>query len=104
MKDTFTYLVFMNGENLVKIGRTKDLVSRIRQIKTANPMVTNIHYYDGNIENLLHRIFKDCRYIREWFDYSDFGYNNFMNIVESIVDIRLKSNSDCEAYSKIFKL
>ena len=27
----------------------KDLVSRIRQIKTANPMVTSINYYEGNI-------------------------------------------------------
>ena len=99
-----TYLCFMSEKKLVKIGKTTDMKSRIRNIKTANPLVDYVHFCELDVEKLLHKCFNDFNYAREWFDYSEFGKQNFMKIVNKICHIRENCETDCEAYEKILIL
>jgi hypothetical protein len=92
-----TYVVILNNSNLVKVGRSKDLKSRIRQIKTANPFVSEILYTEGDYENYIHRCLSHTSIIGEWFDV---GNCNKEELFECLMNIREESSNDCEAVFK----
>lgn len=69
------YVIGTAGSTIVKIGRTNDLDRRLRQLQPGNPAKLEVLWtVEGGslIEGELHRWFKDCRVIGEWFDFGDF--------------------------------
>lgn len=64
-----TYLV-TDGSS-VKIGKTRNIRSRIRSLQTAHPRPLRVLLVlDGDVEYMLHEKFKDSRLKGEWFEYS----------------------------------
>lgn len=63
------YIEQDKGNDLVKIGFSKDPASRRGQLLGANPLLVNRGVFPGTVkdENALHRIFKKKRVSREWF-------------------------------------
>ena len=94
---TYTYVIVLDNSNLIKIGKSKTLNDRVRQIKTANPFVKTIHTIAGDYESYLHRCLSGLRYKGEWFKLEE---NKVKDVIESLIHIRLNSFSDCEAVNK----
>lgn len=74
MKKDFLYIVSCetNNKKLFKIGVTKELDSRIKNLKTANPFDLQLEYYDEiedayKIEKILHKFFSKNKLEGEWF-------------------------------------
>lgn len=68
------YIVSVGDENMVKIGFTKSIKSRLRALRTASPLEPIIHLMiDGTaeLEAELHRRFEVDRVKREWFRFSE---------------------------------
>lgn len=69
----FIYLVFCNATNLYKIGSSKNVIDRIKYLKTANPKIEFIYSYPVEnmlIEKEIHSNYKDKRVSGEWFELS----------------------------------
>lgn len=73
----------------VKIGRTKDLKSRVRSLQTSNPFkiiklaVFNLNTTPDGIttEKYLHEKFKKFRITGEWFTYAPVIHKWLLNII-----------------------
>ena len=65
----YTYLV--SDGRLYKIGKSKDVYSRINQLKTSNPLIELVHVIDKDVENMLHKQFANKSFSREWFNLSE---------------------------------
>jgi hypothetical protein len=68
----FIYLVHAKGTNKFKIGRTIDVLTRVKDLQTGCPLTIRYvyHAYVGNMsscEQDLHRKFATKREIGEWF-------------------------------------
>lgn len=59
----YTYLV--SDGRLYKIGKSKDVYSRINQLKTSNPLIELVHVIDKDVENMLHKQFANKSFSRE---------------------------------------
>ena len=103
-KETLTYVVFMEHKDLTlfKIGKSKDLKSRIRQHRSSNPFLRDFYTFNVDVERYFklcfkqYRIFEDSK--REWFDFKlskeqtlDIIKNAFIYLDEQI----LKTNYQC---------
>lgn len=68
----FVYFIHNAGTNHYKVGKTKSLEKRIKQLQTGNEvrLVIKRHIDDTNpeIEKYLHEYFKDKKILNEWFD------------------------------------
>jgi len=78
----FVYLI-KSDENLYKIGYSKNVNKRLKQLKTANPnnlqiVETYKSAFPRKLENYLHNIFKHKRVSGEWFDLDISDINNFL--------------------------
>jgi hypothetical protein len=64
------YFIHAEGTNLVKVGWTRDLSGRFRQLKTASPhplILLAIHPGSSDVEALYHRDLAPYRQRGEWF-------------------------------------
>ena len=92
-----TYCITLNNSNLIKIGRTVNLETRVRQIKTGNPFVKDVYYLSGDYENYIHRCLIDSRIKGEWFDVGDVSV---IDLLDMLIHIRKNSEDDCDAVLK----
>lgn len=60
-----TYVVFSRG--LYKIGKSKNVETRLKSLKTANPDIELLYLINEDVEKELHLRFKDSKYKNEWF-------------------------------------
>ena len=74
-----TYLILDTGSNLLKIGKSCNVESRLKALQACcGSKLKLMHYYDVDIENYLHCKFKDFRKHGEWFDI------DYKTVIESI--------------------
>ena len=69
----FIYLLYCNANKLYKIGSSKNVIDRIKYLKTANPSIEFINSYPVEsmlIEKEIHEQYKNKRVSGEWFDLS----------------------------------
>ena len=65
------YVVLCNRTNLYKIGFARDVVKRVKTLKTANPSISlcfSVENVQMSDEKILHETFKNKRISGEWFD------------------------------------
>lgn len=77
-----TYII-LDAFGVFKVGRSKDVDSRIRQIATANPYIIKHKIIDLDCENELHKILD--KFNREWFSFIQ-DYNDIPNPVLGIIN------------------
>lgn len=66
----FVYVIHAEGTNRVKIGRTKDIASRLRDLRTASPFplrLIELYPASRKLETIMHRKLKQYRRSGEWF-------------------------------------
>lgn len=68
IKKQITYLIYHKILKRYKIGRTFDIKERIKNFNLWKDEVNIIHIINYDIENKLHRKFKEKRLQWEWFD------------------------------------
>jgi hypothetical protein len=66
----YTYLIFDKLSKLTKIGKTKDLKSRLSTLSTGNLNLEIVLFSKGDFENECHVLFKDKKVDKEWFNLS----------------------------------
>ena len=72
-----TYLAADNASGLVKIGKSKDIHTRMQILGTKK--VQLIAYADKDIEGYLHRVYQSKRVKGEWFKLSDAEVEDIIN-------------------------
>lgn len=68
------YLIYDYSSKLTKIGKSKNPISRHRDLKTGIPMSKLIWYSDNITEKELHHKFKEKRINGEWFNLSEIDH------------------------------
>lgn len=66
------YIYFISNRNAIKIGFTKNIERRRKQLQTGNSKELQLLYYiqgDRSTEYYFHRYFHDYKINGEWFDY-----------------------------------
>lgn len=80
-----TYLIRCTGSNLLKIGKSSDVDTRLKQLQIGSGSILElVHVFDIDIESKLHNSFSDKRKHGEWFDVNYLDVINFMNSCNSI--------------------
>jgi hypothetical protein len=66
----YVYVVLRDSDGLLKIGSTRDLTTRLRQLRHEHGDILLVGWVDGNreVEALLHRKYADENVGGEWFD------------------------------------
>ena len=89
-RDGLVYVIRAGQTNLYKIGRTTNIVSRLKQLQSANSQPLSvfklIESYDAiATESALHQKFKHCRRPRsEWFELNESAIN-FINLFKGVL-------------------
>lgn len=81
---TKTYLIKDTSTGFIKIGKSKNPKNRLKMLSLANMNLELIHVFDFNIENYLHREFKNNNIGGEWFNVSA---EEVINLISSRADI-----------------
>ena len=88
-----------NKLTLFKIGKSKDIESRLRSHKSSNPLITSVYIFEDNVEKYLHWCFEEYRMFkgkkREWF-YFDFNQPKTLDLITSAYKYLIESNQCCE--------
>lgn len=66
-KQSKTYILKDTSSKLYKIGRTSNVEGRIKSLSVANPNLKIILVIDSNVENHLHKQFKEKKVSSEWY-------------------------------------
>lgn len=69
-KKGFVYILKCNATGHYKIGSTKNISNRMKQLKTANSSIELIKTYpveNVSVEKELHAVFENQNVNREWF-------------------------------------
>lgn len=83
MKHIYLISANIEGNTVYKIGISKNVKKRFRQLKTGNPYIEEIVYsvllnkHYSKVESALHNLFKSNKISGEWFMLSDNEVNNF---------------------------
>ncbi len=77
----YTYIIKTN--DLYKIGKAKNVESRLHSFKCGNPYIEHVKTIDGNYEAYLHKHYKDKRITGEWFRLTEEDIANIDQIVAS---------------------
>ena len=88
---TKTYLIKDTSTGLIKIGKSKNPKNRLKMLSLANMNLELIHVFDFNIENYLHREFKNNNVGGEWFSVSA---EEVINLVSSKASIENEALTD----------
>ncbi|GAA0082952.1 hypothetical protein UT300006_35820 [Clostridium sp. CTA-6] len=73
-KNGTVYFILDTSANIVKIGFTRNLQMRIKQLETSNCNLKLIHKIENcsmDYEQSLHKFFEMERIKNEWFQYGD---------------------------------
>ncbi len=76
MKDDHLYIIQSDVTGMIKIGRSKDPVKRLKQLQTGNPNKLKLiatFEKEGWKENILHERLRPFRLQGEWFSYDCVG-------------------------------
>jgi hypothetical protein len=73
---TKSSIYLIKGGSLFKIGRSKDINSRIKNLYTGSPVdLSIIHLREtansANVESRLHKYFSEYRHHGEWFKFDE---------------------------------
>lgn len=84
-KDCYIYFVKDDLSGLTKIGKTKDVATRISNMMTSNPRIRVLFSYRAkeSVEKAWHEELKEFRDSREWFRLTD----------EQLIEIEFKINT-----------
>jgi predicted GIY-YIG superfamily endonuclease len=95
----FIYLIRLSENSYYKIGITKDINKRIKQLQTGNAeqiFLIESYYseYANKIESALHNFYKDKNKMNEWFEFTIEDEVNFLEMCKKIEKnlIYLKNN------------
>lgn len=77
----FTYIL-KDKSGFYKIGRSKNVDRRLKDIKCGNPTVEIIKTYKGDYENMLHRIFESKKVCGEWFALTQEDLDNISLLID----------------------
>lgn len=83
MRDkAYVYLLKVSGEGIYKIGVSKNVERRVKQLQTGNPekieiIKTFLSQYPYKIENVLHRRYKVKHVFGECFQLTNEDINHF---------------------------
>lgn len=86
-KQKYVYLLKIPEKSIYKIGVSKDVEKRIKQLQTGNyEQITLVHKFKSNypykIESILHGMYKFKRIEGEWYDMSAKEEENFIGQCE----------------------
>lgn len=86
-KQKYVYLLKIPEKSIYKIGVSKDVEKRIKQLQTGNcEQITLVHKFKSNypykIESVLHGMYKFKRIEGEWYDMSAKEVENFIEQCE----------------------
>lgn len=109
INDTISHLYFMESDFGIKIGISKDVKNRLRQIKNYAPSTIIIKTipFAGNFEKLLHKKFKKQNiknnplYGVEWFYKNDDLYS-FIDETNTILDLANEFNHSIPKQLQLF--
>lgn len=73
-----TYIMYDKSANLYKIGRSRNIDDRLKDLRTGNPSIILIAYLDSDKETELHQRLALQRVENEWFE---FGTRTLDNII-----------------------
>ena len=73
-----TYIMYDKSANLYKIGRSRNIDDRLKDLRTGNPSIILIAYLDSDKETELHQRLALQRVENEWFE---FGKRTLDNII-----------------------
>ena len=95
----YVYLIKDTLNNIYRIGVTKDLNKRLRNLQTGNSNYLTLlssyqTKYPFRLETMLHNKFKEYRILNEWYELPKRIVNNFNAECESLDNIitSLKDN------------
>ena len=80
---TWVYFIEMVGHDFIKIGRAKDVQSRLSSIQSSNPYKLELiasFFFFGHAEKMLHEMFAEHRERGEWFRKND----DLMSFIDEI--------------------
>lgn len=102
MNDHSGYVYVIKKGDYYKIGRTKNLLRRKRQLQTAHAESVEFLYYKKfddyvKVEKALHSIFSTSRYHGEWFRLSDEN----RSILDKIFGAKLLSETDKQRLERL---
>lgn len=85
----YVYLIRCSDNNFYKIGISKNVKTRLKQIQTTSPdNVFIVHTYESKyafkIEKALHNFFKSYHKNNEWFELSLIEELKFLDMCSSI--------------------
>ncbi len=91
------YFIKTEKFDLVKIGHTNDIKSRIKELQVASPFklkcIKLISILDRQGESFLHRVFNTKRQSGEWFVY-DSSVKNFINNLHEKAEYKIDEIKD----------
>lgn len=95
----YVYLIEDIDNNRYKIGVTKNLKSRLKNLQTGNSNQIKLIYsfeteYPFRLEKMLHNRFNEFHYHNEWYDLDEESIKNFLNLCNELnnIIISLKDN------------
>lgn len=103
----YVYLIEDVNNNIYKIGVTRDLKKRLRNLQTGNSNQISIKYtyeteYPFRIEQMLHNKFKEYKELNEWYNLPKEIVNNFYEYCDRFSDI-IDNLKDNPYFQKILK-
>lgn len=89
-KSTNTYILYNSSNNLYKIGKSKDIATRIKSIQNGLGCDLRLVYLNNtDIEKLLHKLYEDNKVHNEWFKLN----NDDLNLIHDLYGGRKFSQS-----------
>jgi hypothetical protein len=102
----FVYFIYNSLTHNFKIGKTKSIETRLKQLQTGNEIklevTRNIDNNNPEIEKYLHEYFKDRRLNGEWFNVSIEEIDYVINLVNN-PNKKVTDTKDIKLLSRINK-
>lgn len=98
---TGVYFIKIQNTNKFKIGKTVNIINRIKQLSTANPENIKLVYFIKtdhykSLEQHFHNLFKEDRIAGEWFVFDD---AKLTEVEENIALLQYKASSLFRVYN-----
>lgn len=95
----YVYLIEDQDNKRYKIGVTRNLEKRLRNLQTGNSnkiklIESFLTEYPFRLETMLHNKFKQFHHYNEWYELDEANINNFLNLCDQCnnIIIALKDN------------
>lgn len=87
----FVYIISLGFDNLYKIGKTKNVERRLKELSAANPLlklITSAQFSDcGHVENNYHKMYESYHVERELFRFSQKTVNEIITKLHNLTKI-----------------